>query len=100
MVPTSVDVHGWTDTRMDNDPGSGQRAKAVAGRRHIPGVFVALHLRPRMPRRAYRTRARTDSGLLLLRRVRVREKGQGKGREARQETGRRRMAVQRGRPEE
>ncbi len=94
MLPTSVSSHGGTDTRMDHDPDPGQGTPAMAGRRHVPGVVVALHLRPGMPGRAHRARARARAGLLLLRRLRVREEGQGKGRAARQAPRRRRMAVQ------
>ena len=81
-------------------PGPRQGTQAVADRRDVPHVVVALHLRPGLPGCAHRARARADAGLLLLRRARVGEEGQGARREAGQAPRRRRVAVQVGRPEE
>src|SRR3954452_17237332 len=93
-LPTSLQSHGGTDTRVDHDPDPGQGQAPVAGRRDIPRVVVAVHLRPGMPGRIDRTGAGADPWLLFLRRVRVREEGQEEGREARRGAPRDRVAVQ------
>ena len=46
----------------------------VAGRRDVPAVVVAVHLRLRVPGRAHRAGARARAGLLLLRRALLRRR--------------------------
>jgi len=100
VVVTTLRSHDGSFTRVGDDSGPRQRAQAVADRRDLSHVVVALHLRAGLPGRVDRTRARARRGLLFVRRARVRGEGQGQGREARQEAGRRRVAVQVGRHEE
>ena len=56
-------------------PVPGKEKHAVADRRDVPRVVVALHLRAGLPGRAHRARARAGPGLLLVRRARVRQEG-------------------------
>src|SRR6188768_1936718 len=82
VVVATLRRHDCTVSRVGDDPRPRQGTQAVADRRDVPHVVVALRLRPGLPGRAHRTCSRARTGLLLLWRARVGEEGEGAGREA------------------